>query len=332
MNPPKIGRRFHNWRSFEEARAYAQSLGLKNGIEWQAWAKSGARPDDIPSNPGRVYKNNGWVSLGDWLGTGHIEERRRIFRTFEDARSFVRSLGLKNESEWRAWVKSSEFPDDIPAFPRRFYKGKGWAGLQDWLGSIRIRKREEFRPFVEARKYARNLELKNQHEWQAWAKSGARSDDIPASPREIYAGKGWVILGDWLGTDHIAYQKKVYRPFSEARAYVRSLGLKNYYEWKAWAKSPERPDDIPVGAHRTYKDKGWAGWGDWLGNGRRHKNGWRSFEDARNYVHSLGLKSNKEWIKWCKSGSRPDDIPFNPSMIYKGKGWISMDDWLGTFK
>jgi hypothetical protein len=72
MNPTKKGRRFHNWRPFEEARAYAQSLELKNRIEWEAWTRSAARPDDIPSNPGKVYKDKGWGSLGDWLGNGHI--------------------------------------------------------------------------------------------------------------------------------------------------------------------------------------------------------------------------------------------------------------------
>jgi hypothetical protein len=67
MNPTKKGGRCRNWRPFEEAREYARGLGLKNWHEWQAWAKSGKRPKDIPSNPREIYGVKGWVSHGDWL-------------------------------------------------------------------------------------------------------------------------------------------------------------------------------------------------------------------------------------------------------------------------
>ena len=44
------------WRSFESAREFARSLGLKNWNEWQEFVKSGNKPDNIPSNPGTYYK------------------------------------------------------------------------------------------------------------------------------------------------------------------------------------------------------------------------------------------------------------------------------------
>ena len=36
--------------------------------EWKKWAKSTERPENIPSNPNRVYKNEGWINSADWLG------------------------------------------------------------------------------------------------------------------------------------------------------------------------------------------------------------------------------------------------------------------------
>ena len=44
---------------------------------------------------------------------------------------------------------------------------------------------------------------------------------------------------------------------------------------------------------------------------------YRSFEEARDFVKSLGLKSTKEWEQYCKSGNKPDDIPTNPWNTYK---------------
>jgi hypothetical protein len=58
-----------------------------------------------------------------------------------------------------------------------------------------------------------------------------------------------------------------WRPFEEAREFVRGLGLKSKMEWRAYAKSEEKPGDIPANPDNTYAEDGWSGWGDWLGTG-----------------------------------------------------------------
>jgi hypothetical protein len=40
--------------------------------------------------------------------------------------------------------------------------------------------------------------LTSQAEWGTYRKSGDKPDNIPANPWHVYAGKGWVSLGDWL--------------------------------------------------------------------------------------------------------------------------------------
>ena len=65
MTETKKDRRGRDWRSFEEARAYVQGLGLMDWLEWRAWTTSEARPRDIPSNPYDIYIGTGWVSLSD---------------------------------------------------------------------------------------------------------------------------------------------------------------------------------------------------------------------------------------------------------------------------
>jgi superfamily II DNA or RNA helicase len=321
------------YRPFDEARAYVHSLGLNSRDKWAAWTKSRDKPDDIPANPCQVYKHKGWVSVGDWLGTGTIAPFQRTFRPFEEARSYVRSLGFKSKNEWQAWSKSDARPDDIPGTPPQVYKDKGWAGWGDWLGTgNQATFNRTFRPFEEARSYVRSLGFKSKSEWQVWSKSDARPDNIPANPPQVYKDKGWVGWGDWFGTGIIAPQNRIYRPFEEARTYVRSLGLKSVTEWRSWCKSGARPEDIPGNPPQIYKRNGWIGWGDWLGTGNQasFNRTYRPFEEARIYVHSLGLKSQTEWRDWCKSSAKSDDIPAHPSEIYKDKGWVSWGNWLGT--
>lgn len=54
-----------------------------------------------------------------------------------------------------------------------------------------------------------------------------------------------------------------------------------------------------------------------------------SFEKAREYTHSLNLKSKQEWKNFVMSPDFPPDIPSNPHNIYQTTGWINYGDWLG---
>ena len=47
----------------------------------------------------------------------------------------------------------------------------------------------------------------------------------------------------------------------------------------------------------------------------------RSFEKAREFARTLGLNGQKEWENFCKLGKRSSDIPSNPQITYKNKGW-----------
>ncbi len=124
-------------------------------------------------------------------------------------------------------------------------------------------RRRPWRAFTEARAFVRALGLKNQADWQEYSRSERRPGDIPSNPNTIYAAE-WHSWGDWLGTGTIALKHRTYRPFPEARAFVRALGLKNQADWRDFSRSDRKPDDIPSNPYRTYKAE-WHGWGDWLG-------------------------------------------------------------------
>ena len=325
----RIGRA--NWRPFLDASLYAQSLNLASKRGWQELLNQHALPSDIPSDPQKCYQGSGWAGWGDWLGTGTIAPRLRVYREFEFARAYVHALGLSGQREWYAHSMSKNLPDDIPAHPQRTYSKDGWKGWGDWLGTGRVAVQNRvFRPFIEARQYVHSLGLKSRTEWSQYHKAGNLPEDIPTAPQRTYGETGWTNMGDWLGTGRVADQLRVYRPFNDARAFARSLGLKNQAAWFAFARTKEKPDDIPVHPRQTYSDKGWKSYADWLGIRNRAPNSrnFRPFEKARSYARSLQLKSWSEWRQFCKSGKLPDDIPTSPYRNYRDEGWISMADWL----
>ena len=198
-----------SWRPFEEARVFAQSIGLSSHLKWIDWYKSNVRPADIPTSPEKVYSQRGWISWGDWLGTGYIATTHRKYLTYEDARNVVHKLRLSSEKQWRKLCRSGSLPADIPTNPYAAYSGKGWKSMGDWLGTGTVATyNRKYRSFKEARKYVRNLNLKSTRGWQQFAASVDRPNDIPSSPPNVYKNSGWISMGDWLGTENVASQFK----------------------------------------------------------------------------------------------------------------------------
>jgi hypothetical protein len=176
------------------------------------------------------------------------------FRSFTEARKFASSLNLKGVSEWEVYCKSGNKPDNIPSHPNGTYKNKGWQNWGNWLGTGRIADQDKvYRSFAEARKFAISLGLKTGDEWLEYCKSCNKPKDIPQKPARTYKND-WKGMGDWIGTGRISNSNKQYRPYKEARAFVRSLGLKNRDDWNKYCKSGDKPDDISATPWNTYKE------------------------------------------------------------------------------
>ena len=62
------GGRYGATLPFAAARMIVRKLNMKGDKEWKEWSKSGKRPSNIPSNPDRTYRDDGWISMPDWLG------------------------------------------------------------------------------------------------------------------------------------------------------------------------------------------------------------------------------------------------------------------------
>ena len=122
--------------------------------------------------------------------------------------------------------------------------------------------------------------------------------------------------------------------FKEARTFARDLKLKNANEWFKYIKGKSFILKIPHAPQLTYK-KEWKDWGDFLGtvNTRFYyvhkRKEFLPFDKAREFVRSLKLKGQKEWVKYIKGKTNILKIPFIPYKIYK-KEWKSWGNWVGT--
>ena len=316
------------YRSLEDARNFVRSLHLKKQEDWQIYSKSGNKPSDIPSAPWRVYADEGWVGMADWLGHGRVDNFHKNFVSFDVAKRYAKTLGLKRRSDWVCWIKSNK-PIGMPIDPDTRYRGKGWISFDDFLGTGNAYAPGHYISFHKARKIVRSFNLGNESDWQTYCQSGKLANGIPLSPWYVYKNKGWISMGDWLGTGYVACHKREYKPFDKARKIVRAFNIKSTKEWRVFCKSGKLPQGIPADPRGFYHGKGWISTADWLGTRNFRGNGFLSFEKARISISRMGIKSESEWRRFAKSGAKPIGVPSSPGRFYENKGWISWPHWLG---
>jgi len=68
---------------------------------------------------------------------------------------------------------------------------------------------------------------------------------------------------DGIGEVSSRYLKQKFVSFKEAKEISLSLKLNKCREWKPYAKTK---DNLPINPQKVYKNKGWNGWNDFLGN------------------------------------------------------------------
>ncbi len=282
---------------------------------------------DINANPSlKVY----WDKVYEDLTTNVIGRTGDYskFITFEEAREYVRGLGLKSEKDdWRRITKEEWFPKNIPTAPWNVYDE--YISMPDWLGTkIGYMGNGKFLPFEEAREYVRGLNLKNQGEYSKWSNSKDRLYSIPGNPRKIYDGKGWMGYGDWLGTK-IGRKYGEYKTMEEVVEYIKSIGVKSNKEWRVIKKSEgfSLPVDIPAEPDHVFEEFSWT-----LVSGSdrvviKKKDMW-SYEECKKYAQSLNLKKGIEWKKM----NHPLGVPKRPDLAYIDEGFIDMMDFLGIKK
>ena len=254
--------------------------------------------------------------------------KKQTWRNFKEAQEFARSLKLKNPGEWNVFSKSGKRPNDIPAGPADTYKKQGkWVGWSDFLGTGNLTSkqlREQYYSYDDAKKYVQKQGIKTVPKFNEWSSQGKRPIFIPANPQKFY--KDWIDWDDFLGRD-----KKIILSFEDAREFAHSLNLQFNSDWIKLHKEGKIPN-ISRYPNEPYK-KEWKGWGDFLGTGNLSPSDKRkqmkSYEECKNFVRSLGIKTENQWRDWCTNNQRPVDIPYSFERSYHEE-WTTMGDFLGT--
>lgn len=202
--------------TFEEARAFARTLGLNSFQEWHDYTQGKSTqlpplPNTIPKYPQQQYRGKGWLGYKDFLGCKENRGRKRkTTASFQEARDFARSLKLTSVDQWREYVNGDHpnlppLPAHMVKRPAERYAKVGWKGFVDFLGCRRSNLKPML-PYDKARLFVKQLGLRTQVQWRAYTRGELSDlpplpDNIPKSPDKYYHDKGWQYWRHWLGTD-----------------------------------------------------------------------------------------------------------------------------------
>lgn len=341
----------YKW-SYNKLKKYIQSNFKKINsslLYEKEFSKNLVRNKNIPICPDVVYKERGWVSWGDFLGTNRVQSNKVAidkYLNYVQAKRIVQSLKINSMKEYENAHKSGKILSTIPLKPSRFYLKRGWVSWGDFLGTKRVAnqyKKNHFYTFEESKEYLKNNfpSVNSRSKFYNIIKNNSCGGKIPSNPEVFYSNK-WVSWGDFLNTNRISDKKKheLYLDYNECKVYVQAnyQGIKSSIQWEEFWIKHIKPDNIPLHPENTYKKEGWTGWGEFLNtnnitNSKKSKI-FLKYNEFVNYFKTNGIcfTSAKNYVNFFKFNHRPIFITASPDAFYKGKGWVSWIQFLNSIK
>lgn len=260
-----------SWMPFEEARAFAQSLNLKNNREWRQFTKTN-RIKRIPTKPDFTYQKwNGW---GDWLGYIDHSSKFKNYVSYEEASKIAQIHNVISYKDWFSrFTKQADFPyEKLPKTPNLYYKTKGWTSWGDFLGTdVLSAQKRSYMNYKEAKSFVNNLNLKSSSEFRKYCKGEyenlpKKPDSLPVAVGEIYKNDGWSGFKDFLGyKEPKKSNKKNFKSYQEAKIFISKYKIKTNDEWRIFCKNDNFPKSIPKSPDKVYARSGeWVSWRDFL--------------------------------------------------------------------
>lgn len=120
--------------------------------------------------------------------------------------------------------------------------------------------------------------------------------------------------------------KEIYLPFKQVKELVLKLGLKTSTEWFKWARFSTRPINVPIVIHSVYKRE-WTNWYDFLG---KKKIVFLSYIDSQKIALNNRIKNKRQWFNLVRTHRY--NLPLNPDVTYKNKGWINWMVFLNKYR
>jgi hypothetical protein len=105
--------------------------------------------------------------------------------------------------------------------------------------------------------------------------------------------------------------------YLELKRLVHKKQISSKEQYLKFAKQGELGEQTPTNVEAFYASE-FEGWLLFL----YPKNNFLCYDDAKKLARTLGIKTSYEWIKLCRAGKRPQQLPAWPNTYYESfEGW-----------
>ena len=295
----EVDAKLNYYRSYFEAKESANKLGIKSESNYRVRYRDDPR---LPSKPDILYNYKGWTNWYDFFET----KAPNIYPTYDEAKKATNKLGIKSLIKYRERYKEDK---RLPSTPDRTYKKTGWL---DWDTFFGIATSKIYPTYAEAKEAVKRLEIKTYTEYKKRYKEDTR---LPRNPGRSYLNTGWIDFEHFVDIMKIPFY-----PYEEAKEVVLILKITSENDYRSRHLEDIR---LPSSPERYYLNKGWIGHSDFYG--RKRPDVYSNFDEAKNAVKKLKIKSRKEYHIRYNEDPR---LPSKPDNKYLGRGWISFPAFL----
>lgn len=138
---------------------------------------------------------------------------------------------------------------------------------------------------------------------------------FPLNPKKVFsARKEWVSWGDFLSTQYVSDKEKhdMHVPYEDAKRIVNQNKISSIKDYR---KFYNEKIGLPMYPERTYKNKGWTNWFDFLGNKKIIKCDYNTFCRYISIYFSSGI-TKKEYEHKLSIGELSKRLPYHPERNY----------------
>lgn len=193
--------------------------------------------------------------------------KKEKYYTYNELKELVISLQINSKEDYVSKYKTLiNYGKKAPINPSSFYDKLTWESWSSFLNKPIYKKKLNglYHSYYECKEIIKNKNIKSKTDYYNKINDLIIEDvGIPYNPRSVYKNK-WEGWGIFLGTDRVQDNLRIYLPFEESRDWARNLNLKMGKEWRL-LNMDFLPKGIPKKPEKTYKNKGWVDYYDWLG-------------------------------------------------------------------
>ncbi len=225
------------------------------------------------------------------------------FVSYEKCKKFARKMNVKTYRDWTILKK----PKSYPMNPQSVYKKEGWIDWEHFHGNPTSR--VNFLSYEQAKKLVKKLGIKSSWEYKMMKlKKELRKYHLPTNLDRHYK-KEWEgsgkFFGTWRGKNW--QSKSEFKSFKQAKQWAKDNKITSGILWKHM----KLPRDIPRNPHIFYKEQ-WKNWNEFLDFNRK-----LTYEEAKNIVKKLGIKTTKQYKEMPKKQKLLLKLPSHPDDFYR---------------